>query len=123
MDKSDERLEGMVERIRKDGGREADGRRGGGLLLPSDLAGLSHGNVSPNGLGSLRPAQLVPLPCGASLAIDSQGRIVGVGTPSTGTRVSRTRTDLLYIAYAVQTLGRVSCAIAKRLASMGQAVG
>lgn len=107
MDQADQGFEGMVGRIRSGAPSSEDGRRGGGLLLAQDLGCLSHGNVLPAGLGSVRPEKLLPLPCGASLAVDSKGRIVGLGTPPGGTRLSQSRSDLLIIGYAVKALGRV----------------
>lgn len=122
MDKGDEGFEEVVGRIRKSSPGGAERSRGGGLFLPQKMASLSHGNVLPSGLGGVLPESLCPLPCGSSLAIDSNGRVVGVGTPPGGTWLTQSRAHLLIIGYAVTALGRVTCAIAERLASMGQAV-
>lgn len=117
MDKSDERFKEVVGRIRKGDPGNPDGRRGGGLLLPQDLGCVSHGNVLPSGLGALLPTKLVPLPCGASLALDSKERVVGVGTPPGGTRVAQSRSDIILLGDAVTAAGRALQLIGRTLAN------
>jgi hypothetical protein len=87
--------------------------------LAQELASFSHGNVLPAGLGRVLPKKFVVLPCGHALALDSRGGVVGVGTPSGGSRLTQSRSDILHLGYAVTALGRVVETIEDRLLAEG----